>query len=151
MTAIVLAALVGAALSSVLACVPGLHIYNVMGLVVVGAHALFCRGVGVPQEIVVPLFAGLIVGYAMLNTIPSVLLAAPDESAVFTVLPGQKYLMAGRGYDAVLITAVGGVAGLFGVVLLQGFLGPRLLPVVKAVFQPHTHWMLWCIIAFMLM
>jgi putative membrane protein len=148
---VIVASGIGAALSSVFACAPGLHVYNLMGLMVLGVHTLNVHGIAVPVEMLVPFAVSMIVGYAMLNTVPSVLLAAPDESALFTVLPGQKYLMAGRGYEATVITAAGGLLGLLLLVLTLGLVGPRFLPVAKAVFQPHVHWILWCVIAFMLL
>lgn len=151
MITIILSAIVGAGISSMLACVPGLHVYNVMGVMVVGVHFLGTHGIVVRPEVIVPFASGMIVGYSMLNTVPSVLLAAPDESALFTVLPGQKYLMSGRGYEGTMITAVGGLAGLFLLVLVIGPLASKLLPVARTVFKPHTHWILWCVICFMLM
>jgi putative membrane protein len=93
----------------------------------------------------------MIAGYAMVNTIPSVLLAAPDESAFFTVLPGQKYLMRGRGYEAVMITAAGGLVSLLVLVPVLALFGPRSLPVAYKVFRPHAHWIIWCVICFMLL
>lgn len=139
------AAVAGAMVSSVLSCVPGLHIYNVLGFLVLWLH-----GAGVPPEATVPFFAGLVVGYSLLNTVPSVLLAAPDESALFTVLPGQKYLMAGRGYEGVMITAAGGLGGILLLVGVAGPLAPLCLPTAQAVFAPHAHWIVWCVIAFLL-
>lgn len=148
----ILAATVGGtALAACLACIPSLHVYNVMGLLIMGAHALAARGVAAPPEAVIAAGAGLMVGYAMLNTLPSVLLAAPDESAVFTVLPGQKYMLEGRGYEAVMLTTLGGVVGLVALLALVGTLGPLVLPAVHSVLRRHTHWILWCVIAFMLM
>ncbi|MFC1498147.1 tripartite tricarboxylate transporter permease [Verrucomicrobiota bacterium] len=151
MITVILSAAAGAVISSLLACIPGLHIYNVLGLLVIGLHAMGLYGLTLPTEILVPVFTGMIVGYAMLNTVPAVLLAAPDESAFFTVQPGQKYLMRGRGYEAVMITAIGGLAGLFLVVFLTAAAGPRILYMARSVFRPHTHWILWCVICFMLM
>ena len=145
------AAVLGAALASVLACVPGLHVYNLMALIVLAAHT---AGAGSPllsEAWLVPLLVGMTVGFAMVNTIPSVLLAAPDESALFTVLPGQKYLMLGRGYEGVMVTGAGGLLGAFLLVLLAGPLAPRLLPAAVTVLRPHTHWILWTVIVFMLM
>jgi len=151
MIIVILSTVVGAGISSLLSCVPGLHIYNVLGIMAIGIHVLGTCGVVVTPEVMIPFTASMIVGYAMLNTIPSVLLAAPDESALFTVLPGQKYLMSGRGYEGTMITAIGGLVGLFLLVLVVGPLAPRLLPVARRVFQPHVHWILWCVICFMLM
>ena len=84
------ATLLGTALSALLACVPGLHIYNVAGLLII----LGARFQGTLRSDVLAMFmVGLVVGYAVLNTIPSVFLGAPDESTVFVVLPAQRYLM----------------------------------------------------------
>jgi putative membrane protein len=146
----VVCALVGAAVASLLACIPGLHVYNVLALTALAFQA-WSGGGWLTGEAFTALTVAMTVGYAMLNTVPSVFLAAPDESALFTVLPGQKYLMAGRGREAVLITAAGGAVGLFAICLVLAPLGPRLLPVIWTVLRPHAHWVLWCVIAFMLM
>ncbi|NQU38902.1 MAG: tripartite tricarboxylate transporter permease [Lentisphaerae bacterium] len=148
---VVLSTVVGTFFASLLACVPSLHIYNVMGLLVMLGHALISQGIELQPEIVIPFAASLMVGYAMLNTLPSVLLAAPDESAMFTVLPGQKFLMQGRGYEAVIMTTVGGMIGLMALLFIVAPLAPRLLPLFGRVFRGHTHWILWTVIAFMLM
>ncbi|OGV64178.1 MAG: hypothetical protein A2283_10135 [Lentisphaerae bacterium RIFOXYA12_FULL_48_11] len=142
---IIIYAAAGSVVSSILACIPGLHVYNVMGLLLLSGCMPGC------PEIIVPLFTGMIVGYAVMSTLPSVFLAAPDESALFIVLPGQKYLMCGRGYEGSIITACGSMAGLFLLLLLAAPLAPALLSVAHTVFQPHLHWILWCVICFMLM
>lgn len=148
---VLFSSVLGSLVSSVLACIPGLHVYSVMGFLAIRLHFLASNGPIVPAEILVPFAVGMVVGYSVFNTLPSVLLAAPDDSALFTVLPGQKYLMNGRGYEGTMITVAGGLAGLVLLVFGFGPLAPRLLPVAKAVFQPHTHWVLWCVICFMLM
>ena len=128
------------------ACIPGLHIYNVIGLLAV---AFLGTTSSVPPEILVAVCTGLLTSYAIVSAIPAVLLAAPDESAFFTVLPAQNLLMQGRGYEAVLVTAAGSLAGLYGVLLVAAPLAARILPGVQHVLQPHFHWILWCVIAFM--
>ncbi|OGV42580.1 MAG: hypothetical protein A2X46_04765 [Lentisphaerae bacterium GWF2_57_35] len=148
---VLVSTVVGTVLSSVLACLPGLHVYNVMGAMAMVFFALAERGISLPPEMVLPFMAGMIVGWSMLNTIPSVLLGAPDESAMFTVLPGQKYLMLGRGYEGAMITAVGGLAGVYFLVLVVGPLAPRFLPVAQSVLRDHMHWILWVIITYILM
>ncbi|MFO7870549.1 MAG: tripartite tricarboxylate transporter permease [Kiritimatiellia bacterium] len=138
----------GAVLSGFLACIPGLHIYSVLAVFAAGACS---PGADLPPEITVPFAAGLITAYAMVNSIPSIILAAPEESAIFTVLPGQKYFMEGRGYEAVLLTAAGGAAALAGILSVCAVAGMRFLPAVRNVFTPHQHWVIWSVIAFMLM
>ena len=93
---------------------------------------------------------GLVIGYAVVNTIPSVFFGAPDESTLFVVLPGQRYLMERRGFEASVLTGVGGLGGLLVILLLAPAM-PRVFPVVRAVVGPHLHWILGAIIVFMLM
>jgi len=148
---VLLSVLAGTLVASVLACLPGLHIYNVMGAMVLGIIALDGTAFSIPPEVFLPAMVGMVVGWSMLNTIPAVLLGTPDESAMFTVLPGQKYLMAGRGFEGTMITAVGGLAGAFFLVCVMAPLAPRYLPVSQEVLKGHMHWVLWVIITFMLM
>jgi putative membrane protein len=145
------AVLAGTVLSCALAILPGLHIYNVMGLAAVLIYHLQSLGIAVSPEAYIPFMIGLVVGWSVLNTIPSVLLGAPDESAIFTVLPGQKYLMTGRGYEGTLIIGAGSLAGLFMLVFIIGPLAPKYLPVARYVLGRHMHWILWVIITFILM
>jgi putative membrane protein len=144
-------AVVGTILSSVLSVLPALHAYNVLGLLAMGLFALEAHGIRVAPELYLPFMAGMVVGWSMLNTIPSVLLGAPDESAMFTVLPGQKYLMFGRGFEGTMITGVGGLAGVFFLVFVMGPLAPKYLPIAQSVLRPHTHWILWVITTYILM
>ena len=146
-----LAVLTGTVLACFLAILPGLHIYNVMGLAVLLIYWLQGLGLAVAPEIVLPFMIGLVVGWSVLNTIPSVLLGAPDESAIFTVLPGQKYLMTGRGYEGAMIIGAGSLIGLYMLVFIIAPFAPKYLPVVRNVLNPHMHWILWVIITFILM
>jgi len=139
--------LLGACLGSLCALIPALHIYNVAGLAVLW---LVANPGSVAPEALASFFMGLIVGYAFCNTIPAVFLSAPDDSTIFVVLPAQRYLLEGRGYEAVLLTALGGAGGLLALIGLVP-IAPYLLPPLRAVTQPHIHWMLGVIIVFMLM
>lgn len=83
-------ALIGALAASILASIPALHIYNVVGLLLrLGAGGSPLLG----PEALSSLMLGLITGYAMLNTVPSIFFSAPDDSTIFVVLPGQKFLL----------------------------------------------------------
>ncbi len=141
------AALAGTLLSSLLSCIPALHIYNVAGLVII--LALRVQGL-IPAEALAMFMLGLVVGYAVLNTIPSIFFGAPDDSTIFIVLPGQKYLMQKRGFEASVLTGVGALGGLVVLLVLAPFF-PRALPLVRSIVGPHLHWILAAIIAFMLM
>ncbi len=145
--ALVGAALAGTLVSALFSCVPALHIYNVASLVVILALKLDRF---LPGEMVALFLLGLVVGYAMVNTIPSIFLGAPDESTLFVVLPGQRYLLQARGFEASVLTGAGGLGGL-GMLLLLAPLLPRALPAVRAVVTPHLHWILASVSAFLLL
>ncbi len=140
-------ALAGTLLSSILSCIPALHIYNVAGLLIV--LALRFEGV-VSGDILAMFMLGMVVGYAVLNTIPSIFFAAPDDSTIFLALPGQKYLMERRGFEASVLSGVGALGGLLVVLLVAPF-ASAVLSVVRAVVAPHLHWILGAVILFMLM
>jgi putative membrane protein len=145
--ALIGAALAGTVLSSFLSCIPALHVYNVAALLVI----LLPRIQGaVPDEFLAMFMLGLVVGYAVLNTVPGIFFGAPDESTIFITLPGQKYLMQHRGFEAAVLSGVGGLGGLL-VLLLLSPIVPRVFPVVRSVLGPHLHWVLGAIILFMLM
>ena len=139
-------ALIGTVGASLLALVPALHIYNVAGFLLLLSGAL--SPVLSPERMAF-LFLGMITGYAMLNTIPSVFLSVPDDSTVFIVLPGQKYLMQRRGYEAVVLSGIGSLGGLLVLAALTA-VASRLFPVVREILRPHMGWILWTIIAYML-
>jgi putative membrane protein len=149
--AVLLSTLIGTAFSCVLSILPALHAYNLLGLLAMGYYELAALGVSVPTEVYLPFTTGVIVGWSILNTIPSVLLGTPDESAIFIVLPGQKYLMLGRGYEGTMLTGVGGLLGIVFLVLIVGPIAPFVLPFVQQVLRLHMHWILWIVIAFILM
>jgi putative membrane protein len=141
------AALTGTLFASVLSCLPALHITNVAGLLIL----LSARGQGrIPDEVLAMFMLGLVVGYGMVNAIPSIFLGAPDESTIFVVLPGQRYLMERRGFEASVLTGVGSLGGL-AVLLLLAPAMPLVLPWVRVIVGPHLHWILGAIIAYMLL
>jgi putative membrane protein len=137
----------GTVIASFIGLIPALHIYNVAGLVLLLSTA---GRIALPPERLAFLFLGMVTGYAMVNTIPSIFLAAPDESTVFVVLPGQSYALQQRGYEAVVLTGLGGLGGLAVLVALTP-IASRLFPVLRTILQPHLPWILWTVIAYMLL
>jgi putative membrane protein len=140
-------ALLGALCGGLLALIPALHIYNVAGFILLWALA---HPEALASEPLAFLFLGLVVGYAFCNTIPSLFLSAPDDSTLFVVLPGQRYLLDGRGYEAAALTALGGLGGLALLIVLAP-VAPFILPPLRALTLPHLHWILALVIVFMLM
>jgi putative membrane protein len=140
-------AVLGAVLGSLAACVPALHLYSLMG----GGLLLLGPGLSAqPDTWFIALAVGLVTGWTIVNAVPAILLSAPDESALFTVQPGQRLLADRRGLEAVVLTTMGAAGGI-ALILAGTPLAPRVLPPMHRVLAPHYHWIIWTVIAFMLM
>jgi putative membrane protein len=149
--ALILGAIIlGSVWGSLLGCVPGLHIYTVLGALV-GCFPFFSIFAALPALVVGLFFLTMIITWSLLNSIPSILLAAPDESALFTVLPGQSLALRGRAREAIDLTLMGGVIGFIVFILLLGASGYWALPALHRVLRLHYSWILWSVIGFMLL
>jgi putative membrane protein len=144
---LLVAAAMGAVAGAGVSLVPALHVYNVAGLVLLAPAAL---GEVVPPELLAFFFVGMTTGYAMCNAVSGIFFSAPDDSTIFVVLPGQKYLLQKRGYEAVMLTGVGGLGGIAALAALTP-VASSLFPALRTILQPHLHWILWSIVAYMLL
>jgi len=140
-------AVIGAVGASVLALIPALHVFNLAGLVILAAGSLSST---MSLDQLAMLMIGMVVGYSMLNTVSATFLAAPDESTAFLVLPGQKWLLQRRGYEAVVLSGVGGLAGLAIVVAASPVIGEA-ARILYSIVTPHLGWILAAVSAFILM
>lgn len=139
-------AIAGTLLASIFAFLPALHVYNVAGFFLL--FAISTQNLVGNDELAM-LLLGMVVGYAILNTISAIFLGAPDDSTVFVVLPGQKYLLMSRGYEAAVLTGMGALGGVFILIVLAPFAAP-VFGTLRTILLPHLHWILGTIIAFML-
>jgi putative membrane protein len=137
----------GVLLATALSLMPALHIYNVAGFLILATTAL---GDLLPPEHLAMLFMGMVTAYAVLNAIPSIFLSVPDDSTVFIVMPGQTYLRQRRGYEAVVLCGIVSLGGIAVLALLTP-VASRLFPVLRTILQPHLHWLVWAIIAYVLL
>lgn len=140
-------AVAGTLLASVFALIPALHVYNIAGIFIVLAVSAQ-QFIGGPE--LAMLFLGMIVGYAMLNTVSAIFLGAPDDSTIFIVMPGQKYLLSSRGYEAAVLTGIGGLGGIVILLVLSPF-AEMMIGTLRAIVLPHLHWILAVIAVYMLM
>ncbi|AGB37440.1 tripartite tricarboxylate transporter permease [Natronococcus occultus] len=94
--------LAGSVLGTLSGLVPGLHANN---------FALLLAGVA-PAIPGPPLFVGagmLAAGvvHTFLNAVPAMALGVPDAEMAVTALPGHRMVLAGRGYEAIRLSALG--------------------------------------------
>ncbi|MDS0474255.1 tripartite tricarboxylate transporter permease [Natrinema sp. 1APR25-10V2] len=113
--------LAGSALGTCSGLVPGLHANN---------FALLLAGIA-PSVPGPPLFVGCAmlaagVVHTFLNAVPAMALGVPDAEMAVTALPGHRLVLAGRGYEAIRLSAVGSVLAVLAAV-------PLAVPVTRAV------------------
>ena len=139
--------LLGIGASTLISMIPALHIYNVMGLIII---AILSFGHFIPQEVVPYMFMAMLVTYAVLNTLTAVFLSAPDESMIFVVMPGQKGLNLGRAYEISMLTGFGSLLGICLLVAITP-LSFYVLPSLRQLMSPHMHWVLGLLTVYILM
>ena len=139
--------LLGIGVATLISLIPALHIYNVMGLIIV---AILSFGHFIPSEVIQYMFMAMLVTYSILNTLTAVFLSAPDESMIFVVMPGHKGLLLGKGYEVAMQTGFGSLLGILLLVLITP-LSFSVLPQLRKLLTPHMHWVLGLIIVYILM
>jgi putative membrane protein len=139
-------ALCGALVGCATGVVPGLHVYNVIGALFLfqGQRAFLS------ESALAMLMVGCIVGWSVSSTLPSVFLFAPDDNSSMFVLPATRWLLQGRGLQAVYLANAGALAAVFGLMLMAPLLADALRP-IRAILQPHTHWMIATVVVFLVL
>jgi putative membrane protein len=99
--------LIGVACGVITGLLPGIHI-NLVGTILVSLSA------GIFLEINPIFLTVFIVSMAITHTfidfIPSIFLGCPDTDTQLSILPGHQMLKEGKGYEAVMLTAYGGIS-----------------------------------------
>ncbi len=138
---VMLSALVGTSLGVLTGLIPGLHVNNV-AIILLSLSPLAVSVIsdwGVEKGTVYLMVASSIVATSMAHTfldfIPSTFLGAPEGDTALSVLPAHGMLLEGRGYSAVVFSAVGS----FGAVVMGVLL---LVPYKLLVNEPLNGYML---------
>jgi len=123
------AVLAGVALGTVSGLTPGLHANNFALLLVAVAPS-----VPGPPELVGAAMLAAGVTHTFLDVVPALALGVPDAAMAVTALPGHRLVLAGRGREALRLSALGsGLAVVFAVPLALPltWLMVRYYPVVR--------------------
>ena len=117
---VILFALLGTFLGVLTGLIPGLHVNNIAVIMLSIAPALlvslmFLNQFGIPEVFIPLLLAITIVSMSIAHTfldfIPSTFLGAPEGETALSVLPAHSMLLEGRGYEAVMLSAIGSLGG----------------------------------------
>ncbi len=98
--------LVGVLLGTFTGLAPGIHV-NTVVVVVLSMLPLLLEKFSVTS--VVALIVAMSITHTFVDYIPSILLGAPMEDSVLSVLPGHRLLLQGYGFEAIRLTVLGGV------------------------------------------
>ena len=89
---------------------PGIHI-NLIGALLISASASFLFFI--PAIYLIVFIVSMAITHTFLAFIPSVLLGAPEDGTELSVLPGHDMLKKGLGLQAVSLTSLGCLYGVF--------------------------------------
>ena len=139
--------LIGVIIGIITGLTPGIHVNLV-------ATTLFALSPFLLQHLeplsLAVFIISLSVVHSFLDTIPSVYLGAPENENALSVLPGQKMLLRGEGYQAVKITILGTYIGMIvGIVLIPLFMltANKIYPLLK----PYLIYILVLLMSYMIL
>jgi len=139
--------LIGVIIGIITGLTPGIHVNLV-------ATTLFALSPFLLQHLeplsLAVFIISLSVVHSFLDTIPSVYLGAPENENALSVLPGQKMLLRGEGYQAVKITILGTYIGMIvAIVLIPLFMltANKIYPLLK----PYLIYILVLLMSYMIL
>ena len=144
---IMIALALGVIIGIVTGLIPGIHVNLVATLLF--AMSPFLLNYFEPLSLAVFIIS-LSLTHSFLDTIPSIYLGAPESENALSVLPGQKMLLKGEGYQAVKITILGTYIGMImAIILIPLFIiiANRIYPILK----PHLIYLLIVLMAYMIL
>ena len=136
---IILALIVGILAGVITGLIPGIHT-NLVAVFLISLSAFFLTFL---QPLAIIIFiASMAVTHTFVNFIPAVFLGAPDEDTALGIMPGHKFLIKGRGHEAVLLTLTGSTLAL----LLLIFITPIFIFIIPKIYPFIRQMMAWLLI-----
>lgn len=124
--------------------IPGLHL-NTISIIVFGLYFTYN-----PDPLLIAVFiVGMGITHSFLDFLPSIFLGAPDPSVALSVLPAHEMLFEGRGYEALILSVVGGLGGIF-LLLLSFPLIIKGIPTFYNLIRPNIQFILILLMGFMI-
>ncbi len=96
--------LIGILLGVLAGLIPGLH-PNTIAFLLLSISPLL----GIEILCLIAILVGSEIANSFIDFIPSILFSAPQEDTALSILPGQRFLLSGRAYEAIYLTVYGGL------------------------------------------
>ncbi len=136
-------AILGIGMGTLTGLIPGLHVNNIAPILV-GLVA----GTSLGQLQGISLIVAMMITHTFLDFIPSTFLGVPNEDTALSVLPAHKFVLKGKGYEVIKLTALGSLGALMFSAVLAGGVTPLIGPMYEMI-NPKMHWLLMVIVGFM--
>jgi len=109
---LILALVVGVTIGIFTGLMPGIHI-NLIGSMLIGVIPTSPFFLSINSLYFVVFIVAMAITHTFIDFIPSIFLGCPDTDTELSILPGHKLLKEGKGYEAVMLTAYGGLGAIF--------------------------------------
>lgn len=135
---ILISTLIGVFAGTITGLLPGIHI-NLVGTILVGLSATLFSMVN--PIYLISFIASMAITHTFIDFIPSIFLGCPDTETQLSVLPGHELLKEGKGYEAVMLTAVGAIFAIF-ILILISFPSAFLFSKIYGLIHSAMFWIL---------
>ncbi|MFA5856621.1 MAG: tripartite tricarboxylate transporter permease [Candidatus Pacearchaeota archaeon] len=115
---LIIAIFLGIIIGTITGLIPGIHI-NLVGSILLLSSTYLLTIVS-PISLVCFIIA-VAITHTFVDFIPSILLGAPNEDSILSVLPGHRLLLVGKGYEAVLSSLEGALTGIILFIIITPF------------------------------
>ncbi len=113
---IILALLIGTLAGIFTGLIPGIHI-NLVGAIIVSLSISLLSNI--PAIYMGVFIVSMSITHVFIDFIPSIFLGAPEDGTELSVLPGHEMLKKGLGFQAVKLTSLGCLYGIFIFILIS--------------------------------
>ncbi|MFH1774046.1 MAG: tripartite tricarboxylate transporter permease [Methanobacteriota archaeon] len=126
--------------------VPGIHV-NTIVILIISALPFLLEHFSAYE--IASLIISMSVVHSFVNFIPAILIGAPQEDNVLSVLPGHRLLLQGHGYEAIQLTVIGGLGAIIlSIATLPA--GVKLLPIFYSHVREVLPYLLACVLIYMI-
>ncbi|RLG13199.1 hypothetical protein DRN69_06105, partial [Candidatus Pacearchaeota archaeon] len=94
---------------------PGIHV-NLVAITILTSSSFFLRYFS--PTILAAFLVSMAITHTFLDVLPAIFLGVPEEETALSILPGHEMILKGKGYEAVKLTVIGSLFGLFIILLI---------------------------------
>jgi putative membrane protein len=133
---ILISIFIGILCGAITGLLPGIHI-NLVGTILVSLSAGIFLNIN-PLFLVI-FICSMAITHTFVDFIPSIFLGCPDTDTQLSILPGHQMLKEGKGYEAVMLTAYGGISAAIILIIISfplAFLISKIYDSLHSVMAP---------------